>query len=177
MRIFTGCIFFLLCVSNSFADATYDSENKLVKLGTELLSADTGWIKIYNEKHIEIGGIALNKTNKKMIGMCGNKPSLGLLFLNGKLKLDGKVPKVTSVLRSTDKSESGKETIAAGWVHSFVLKGEDAQDLMDLLYENRSVGFAVLSGEGCKETEYYTQGKLVMDFSTQGLDRAMKRLK
>lgn len=176
MKTFIGCILFVLCVSNSFADATYNSEKNIVELMTPLLSPDTGWIEIYNERHVEIGGLGSDKAKDKMVGMCGINASLGLLFLDGKLKLGAKVPKVTDVLRSTNTSDSTKETNAAGWVHSFVLKGDDAQDLLDLLFDNKFVGFAVLSGKDCQETQYYTQGRIIINFETKGLERAMKRL-
>jgi len=177
MKRFVGCLF-ALCISNSFAQATYNSEKNIVELRTPILGkSDIGWIKIHDEKHVEIGGIGRDKAKDKMIGMCGHTPSLGLMFLDSKLKLGAKVPRVTDVLRSTNTSDSTKETIAAGWVHSFVLKGDDAQDLMDLLLDNRSVGFAVQSGDACKETEFYTQGAITINFETKGLERAMKRIK
>lgn len=178
MRCFVGPVLFALCISTSFAQASYDSEKNIVELRTPILgSSDTGWMKIHNETHIEIGGIGRDKSKDKMVGMCGTNPSLGLVFLDGRLKLGAKVPKVTDVLRSTNTSDSTQQTIAAGWVHSFLLKGDDAQDLMDLLHANRAVGFAFQSGEACKETQFYTQGLITINFETSGLERAMKRIK
>jgi hypothetical protein len=177
LRYIASSLLFLLCVSNSFAQPTYNSEKNIVELRTPILSGDTGWIKIYNGKHIEIGGLGMDKAKGKMIGLCGNNPSLGLMFLDSKLKLGAKVPKVTEVIRSTNTSESTKQTIAAGWVHSFLLKGDDAQDLMDLLLDNKAVGFSVRSGPACGETQYSTQGTVTINFETAGLERAMKRIK
>lgn len=168
-------ILFLL-TTNAMAGAEYDREKNSVSLTTPLLAKniDTGFITIYNEKHITIMGSAIDDASGKLIGMCGKDPSLGLLILDGNLKIGTKTPNVTEV-ENWD-SEKSPDAVKAGWVRRFVLKGDDALDLMDLLYEYRSVGFA-FTGSNCQETKNTTSGKLILNFETRGLERAMKRLK
>jgi len=147
----------------------------IVELTTPLLATniDTGWIKIHNEKYITVEGTGYNSETEKVIAMCGKEPSLGLLFLNGNLELGGKVPKVTDV--EYWKGEGSKELTNAGYVRRFVFKGDDALDLMDLLYEYQSVGFIML-GE-CPNSGDFISGKIILDFDTRGLERVMKRIK
>lgn len=166
----------LLLTTNAMAGAEYDRDKNVVSLSTPLLAKniDTGFITIYNEKHITIMGSAIDDASDKLIGMCGKDPSLGLLLLDGNLKIGTKVPNITDV-ENWD-SEKSPDAVKAGWVLRYVLKGDDALDLMDLLYEYRTVGFA-FTGSNCQETKNIISGKIILNFETRGLERAMKRLK
>ena len=175
LRILIISALLLLHVSNVFAEVEYDREENVVELSTPILANDHGWITIYNEQHIRVRLSGFDENANKMIGMCGKDLSLGLLFLEGEFKLGRKVPNVTEVEKWPD-TEENKNTSKAGWVRSFILKGDDALDLMGLLYEYQAVGFAMLA-EGCAETEYVKPGKITLNFETRGLERAMKRIK
>lgn len=165
----------LLLASNTMAGAKYNSEENVVILNTPPLAEniDTGYIKIFSEKHITILGVASDDASGKMIALCGKEPSIGLLFLDGKLKFGAQTPNVTEVI---DWDERSKEEVQAGWVSSYVFKGDDALDLIDLLYEYSAVGFAFGGGE-CKDTKEFVSGKIVLTFETRGLERAMRRIK
>ncbi len=169
-------LFLVLCFSNALAGADYDAKNNMVIISTPLLSngTDMGRIFIYNERFIKIFGDSIDKSDGKMIGTCGKNPSLSLLFLNGKLNIDRKIPKITEAEFSIN--EADKVHVGAGWANSLVLKGEDAIDLMDLLYQYEKVGFIIV-GKGCEETSIIKSGKLTLEFDTVGLKRAMQRIK
>lgn len=176
-KILVSSALLILYASNVLADASYDSEKNVVELKTPLLQKNmsNGVITIYNKKHIEIFGSGLDESKTKLVELCGVEPSLGLIFLNGKLSLDAKVPKVTEVNKYPE-SEDNKEGNAAGWVHHYVLKENDAEDLLDLLYENKVVGFAI-QPKGCTETKHHSLGFVKLEFRTNGLERAMSRIK
>jgi hypothetical protein len=163
-----------ILANQALGQAKYDPKDNSVTLNTPILAEgiDIGFIEIKSKDYITIKAISFDKDSKKMIGMCGINPSLGLLIINEKVKLGTSPPKVTSV----EQWESESATTKAGWVRSFILKGDDALDLMDLLLEYRSVGF-MLSGTDCAETDNVTNGRLIVIFETRGLERAMNRIK
>jgi hypothetical protein len=178
MMLRTLVILILLYAFNASADAKYDSEDNIVELNTPLLSKkiDPGSIKIHSENHIKLFVAAYDDNDKKGIGLCGKDPSLGLLILDGELKIGEKVPTVTDVENWPATTDENKLEIKAGWVVRYIFKGDDARDLMDLLSEYQSVGFA-FTGKGCTETKYTKPGKIILNFKTKGLERAMKRIK
>lgn len=174
MSIYARLVLFVsvLLPVSALADAEYNRKENIVYLRSE--GSDAGWVKIHNEKHIVVGGIGFDSTTQKSIFLCGKDPSLGLLILDGKLQLgSGKLPpNVTGVIQLLPPKVTG---YPFGIVHSYVLKGDDAQDLMDMLLEYRQVGFAILSE--CPDTEDSTSGKIILNFDTRGIERALKRIK
>lgn len=157
----------------SFAQASYEAEANEVVLRTPLLTKgiDLGLITIKAEDHITLFATKLGQS-EKMTELCGRNPDLGLLFLDGRLSLDRRTPKVTETRPWGEKSP---ESIAGGYVHSYVLKGEDAKDLLDLLLTYQQVGFSIPSR--CAESAKYAPGQITVNFATRGLDRALRRLK
>lgn len=116
----------LLLTSNAMAGAEYDRDRNVVSLTTPILAKniDTGFVTIFSEKHITIMGSAIDEASDKLIGMCGKEASLGLLLLDGNLKIGAKIPKVTDVENWDVKTS--QEAVQAGWVRRYVLKGDDA---------------------------------------------------
>ncbi len=158
----------VLFANVSYADAKYQSEKNYVSIVTPTLyDHDQGFINIYSEDRIEIMAFKLNEQKDKLIGLCGLEPSLGLLILDGQPSTQTP-PKVSDVNRHADANDD--------FVHSYVLKGDDAMDLMDLLHEYRSVGFALTTGK-CEESQHFTEGKIIIVFDPRGIERAMKRIK
>jgi len=170
MSIFARLVLFVsvLLPISALADAKYDREENIVQLRSD--GGDTGWLMIHNKKHIVVGGMAYNSTTQKVTGLCGKNPSLGLLILDGNVQIGtGKSPpKVTGVIHFKPRSSDG-------YVHRYVLKGDDAEDLMDMLLEYRQVGFAISSK--CPEIENYAPGEIILNFDTRGLERALERIK
>jgi hypothetical protein len=159
----------------SLAAPKYDREDNVVNISTNMLDeTDIGTIKVYSDKHIVIYGFSVKKD--KPVQMCSKDPSLGLLFLNDRLQLGTSVPKVTEVLTWDNTSKDGREANKAGWARAFVLRGDDALDLLDLMYEYDMVGFA-FTNTACSPTKDVANGKILLNFDTRGLERAMKRLK
>lgn len=174
MKICTAIVILASMLSSisAFADVQYDQEKNIVMINTDIQEGvDHGWIRIYNQKHIDIGGTAYDSATQKITGLCGKNPSLGLLILDGKLQIGGKqTPKVTGT-----NPYKGDTVTAADFVYSYVLKGDDAMDLIDLLLEYRQVGFAILSE--CPNIGDWKSGKIILNFDTRGLDRALNRIK
>jgi hypothetical protein len=157
---------------NAIAGVTYDVESNTVFLTNPMLTEFNGLVKIYNEKHISISAVGYIAKSDKIIEMCGKEPTLGILILEGKVSLDKFPPKVTEVEKYSHPSY--KEVTEAGYVSNFVLKGEDALDLMDLFYEYESVGFILT--EKCPDVGDTTSGKIIINFNTRGIVRAMRSL-
>jgi len=176
LKLIIPAIFFLFS-TNVMAGIKYNSEKNIVEISTMLFSGnfDSGTIKIFNEKYIKIFARAIDISAEKAIQLCGKKPSLGTLILDGNISLEGKAPTVTEV-ENWPETEINKVVTKAGWVKYYVFKDDDALDLMDLLYEYQSVGFLMVVKE-CAETKYNKRGNLILNFKTRGLERAMKRLK
>ena len=177
MRLMTGIILLLLCVGTALADASYDSERNVVMLKTPMLSPSIGAITIYSEDHVEIMASGFDTNKGGVVGMCGIAPSLGILMLNGKLGVGTGVPRVSAVRAFGNAGEPTREPLDAGWVHMFVLKGDDALDLLDLLHSYDSVGFVFQNDTGCKEDGIFVHGVVAVNFSTRGFERAMRRLR
>jgi hypothetical protein len=156
------------------AQASYDSEKNEVVIKTPLFGgSDTGFITIKADDHISIFAIGSDPHTKKLMQLCGREPTLGLLLLDGKLIIDRRPPKVTE---TTPFGEKSTESNAAGYVHSYILKGEPAKDLIDLLMTHDQVGFGIVANK-CDETSKLSSRGPTINFITRGLERAMKRLK
>lgn len=167
-------VLFLITLTFSLsviADARYNSDQNVVSISdTRQSGSDLGFITIYNEKHIMLRIFGLR--DGELAAMCGKEPSMGaILFLDGTMKFGVKTPDVTSTEPFGEEEDDAFNN--AGYVYAYVFKGDDAHDIMDLLYEYRQVGFA-FSNKNCQGK---TEAILTVNFKTRGLESAMSRLK
>jgi hypothetical protein len=159
-RIIIFTILSTLLCSNVMATPLYDKEKNAVILSAAYIgevSAD-GKITIYSEDNIEINLRRYDFDSKKIVVLCEDNPSLGFIFPIGT-----PMPKVTKVKRINN------------IIVNYVLKGEDALDLMDILYTQKTLNFLLTTK--CPESEKLTSGDMMVTFDTNGLERVMKRLK
>jgi hypothetical protein len=158
-----------LISTQATASPKYDREHNRVEMSTPLIDGDTGWMHIYSEEHIEIGAGGYNTEKEKGLVLCGKEPSLGFLFRDGRSNFELS-PSVTDVKEFVPPHKSG-------YVHMYILKDDDALELMDILYIHESVSFGIVPNDLCPETENAISGKMLIKFDTRGLERVMKRIK
>lgn len=156
------------------AQPKYDSETNTVTLSTPVLyDYDRGSITIFAEDHIEVRMSSFEREKKRLVYLCANDPSLGILVINGRSNFN-LAPEVTDVMEMKIEGEG-----PTGWAVKYILKGDSAFELIDLMYENQSVGFATTNSDcpGAEVGDTFAFGSIMAIWDTNGLERVMKRMK
>ncbi len=168
-------ISFFMLTFDVLANAKYDRKSNTVTISSIMdmkrATLNLGWIKIYNEKHIVIKATGFNEA-EELIGLCKNNPNLGLIVLN---RIEQEIaPKVSDTLDFVNDLEKYNED---GFTWGYILKEDDALDFMDRLYEYNKLTLMISTKCPKSKDGKMISGPFILNFSTRGLERAMKRIK